>query len=114
MALSARIENDYFINAVTGNAEEANAACLESATQNVTPYTMPHHGLRLVLIDTPGFDNTHKPDKEILQSVADWLTKKYVILLTVSAIPYLIGIHKVSRRRDSQTHWGSLPPPNHG
>ena len=72
------IENNQFINAVTGNPEKAKAALLQSATQNVTPYTISHHGLRVVLVDTPGFDDTLRPDMDILRRIADWLTKKYL------------------------------------
>jgi len=28
----------------------------------------------IVLVDTPGFDNTDKTDREILNMIADWLT----------------------------------------
>jgi hypothetical protein len=30
-------------------------------------------GYRLVLLDTPGFDDTHKEDVEILERIAKWL-----------------------------------------
>jgi len=29
----------------------------------------------VVLVDTPGFDNIHTMDRDILTMVADWLTK---------------------------------------
>ena len=79
VAANTRIKDDQFINALTGNAEKSKAGDLKSATQNVTPYTIPYHGLRLVLVDTPGFDDTYRPDTEILRIIADWLTKKYVL-----------------------------------
>ena len=72
-----------FINALTGNAEKAKASSLGPATQNVTPYIIPFHGLRLVLVDTPGF-NGYRSDMEILKLSADWLTKKYVTPQKVS------------------------------
>ena len=72
-------KNDQFINALTGNAEKRNAGGLAGATQNVTPYAIPYHGLRLVLVDTPGFGDGRRPDTEILRTIAEWLTKKYVI-----------------------------------
>ena len=50
-----------------------------SATQNVRPYTIPYGSLRLVLVDTPGFDDTNRSDMTILKLISDWLTKKYVI-----------------------------------
>jgi predicted GTPase len=30
-------------------------------------------GYRLVLLDTPGFDDTHEEDVEILKRIAKWL-----------------------------------------
>ena len=35
----------------------------------------------LVLVDTPGFDNTHKSDVDILKMVADWLKSTYVLFV---------------------------------
>ena len=67
------------INALTGNAEQRKAGKLKSDTQSIIPYTISHHGLRLVLVDTPGFDDTYRPDTEILRIIADWLTQKYAI-----------------------------------
>ena len=34
----------------------------------------------LVFVDTPGFDDTHKSDVEILKMVADWLKSTYVFV----------------------------------
>ena len=34
----------------------------------------------LVFVDTPGFDDTHKSDTDILKMVADWLNSTYVFL----------------------------------
>jgi len=33
----------------------------------------------VVLVDTPGFDDTFKPDIEILRMLADWLTETVVL-----------------------------------
>ena len=35
----------------------------------------------MVLVDTPGFDNTHKSDVDILKMVADWLKSTYVLFV---------------------------------
>jgi predicted GTPase len=32
----------------------------------------------VVFVDTPGFDDTHKSDADILKMVADWLKSTYV------------------------------------
>ena len=34
----------------------------------------------VVFVDTPGFDDTHKSDADILKMVADWLKSTYVFL----------------------------------
>ena len=34
---------------------------------------------RYVLVDTPGFDDTNKPDTEILSLIAKWLKTTYVV-----------------------------------
>ena len=38
-------------------------------------FNHPVHGDRLVLVETPGFDDTNKSDLEILEMVSDWLRK---------------------------------------
>ena len=37
----------------------------------------------LVFVDTPGFDDTHKKDVDILKMVADWLKFTYVFVVNV-------------------------------
>ena len=49
--------------------------------QAVRVYEHPKYANRLVLVDTPGFDDTNKSDKEILQMIGDWLKKTYFSLL---------------------------------
>ena len=51
---------------------------LESCTTEIRAvrvFNHPVHGDRLVLVDTPGFDNTTKSDIEVLQIVSNWLKK---------------------------------------
>ena len=40
---------------------------------NPIPNRPELRGYRLVLLDTPGFDNTEEEDVEILKRVAEWL-----------------------------------------
>ena len=77
---NSQVKNDQLINKLTGNTEKQKASNLKSSTQNVTPYPISYHEVRLVLVDTPGFDDTYRQDTEILRVIADWLTQKYVIL----------------------------------
>ena len=92
IASNVRVKNAQFINTLTGNAEKLEASGLSSATQNVTEYTVPHYGLRLVLVDTPSFDDTYRSEMEILGIIADWLTKKYVTAQMVT--PLKCNIYK--------------------
>lgn len=43
--------------------------------QAVRVYDHPKYANRLVLVDTPGFDDTHRSDVEILKMISDWLKK---------------------------------------
>lgn len=72
----SHVKNVQFINILTGKSEQHSASNLKSDTQCATPYIVEHHGVRVVLVDTPGFDDTHRPDSVILREVADWLTQK--------------------------------------
>jgi hypothetical protein len=39
----------------------------------------------VVFVDTPGFDDTHKSDSDILKMVADWLKSTYVSLISIGS-----------------------------
>ena len=39
----------------------------------------------IVFIDTPGFDDTHKSDADILKMVADWLKSTYVSQISLGS-----------------------------
>ena len=113
IASNARIQDAQFINTLTGDTGRRKAADLMSPTQGVTAYTTPYRGLRLVLVDTPGFDDTYRPDTEILRTFADWLTKRYVIVRTVSNPADADTYTKGSRRPHTQAYRDNLPSPNH-
>jgi hypothetical protein len=50
---------------------------LNSCTQKIEPFitTLPNDPRRIVLVDTPGFDDTFLDDTEILRRIAIWLAK---------------------------------------
>ena len=51
---------------------------LESFSNEVSAvrlYNHPVHGDHIVLVDTPGFDDTSKSDLEVLQMISNWLRK---------------------------------------
>ena len=54
---------------------------LESCTTEIKPVIIQHpteENRRIILVDTPGFDDTNVDDVEILKSIADWLAQSYV------------------------------------
>ena len=54
--------------------------------------------VRLHLIDTPGFDDTHKSDTDVLRDIAAWLGTTYSNGILLSGIIYL---HRISDPRMS-------------
>jgi GTPase Era involved in 16S rRNA processing len=48
---------------------------LKSQTQTVQPIRCLHPDGRrnIVLVDTPGFDDTHMSDAQVLRIIANWL-----------------------------------------
>lgn len=54
--------------------------------------------VRLHLIDTPGFDDTHKSDTDVLRDIASWLGTTYSNGILLSGIIYL---HRISDPRMS-------------
>lgn len=62
----------------------------------MTVYSLRYRGYVVRLIDTPGFDDSKKPDVEILNDIAYWLTRAYAAepRLLLSGIVYLHPIHE--------------------
>ena len=52
----------------------------------------------LVFVDTPGFDDTHKSDTDILKMVADWLKSTYVFV-AVDNLQHYLDIISADMRR---------------
>jgi hypothetical protein len=48
---------------------------INSCTQKIEPFIIahPNEPRRIVLVDTPGFDDTFLDDREILRRIAIWL-----------------------------------------
>ena len=66
------------IDTLAGQPGRRSGSRLESCTTNVRAVRLhnhPVHGDRLVLVDTPGFDDCIKSNLEILQMVSNWLQK---------------------------------------
>lgn len=73
-------------------------SCTAQLTPVISPITTPAHlrGKRLVLVDTPGFDDTYTSDSEILRRIAIWLASSYDSKMKLGGIIYL---HNISQPR---------------
>jgi len=91
------------IDTLAGQPGRRSGSSLESYTTEVRAvrlYNHPVHCDRLVLVDTPGFDDTNKSDLEILQMVSDWLKKVYEKDIKLAGIIYL---HRITDNRMAGT-----------
>ncbi|KAF9352061.1 hypothetical protein BGX26_010040 [Mortierella sp. AD094] len=75
---------------------------LESCTQQIEAVSCQIGGQSVVILDTPGFDDTHRSDTEVLEDVARFLEKLYHDHFRISGIIYLHNIAD-TRMRGSST-----------
>ncbi|KAF7966371.1 hypothetical protein HWV62_38919 [Athelia sp. TMB] len=59
-------------------------------------YMHPLDNSPVIFVDTPGFDDTHRSDIEILSQIAGWFVKVYKEKIPLAAIVYL---HRISDNR---------------
>jgi predicted GTPase len=62
---------------------------LESCTMDVGIHEAKIGDQRCFLIDTPGFDDTHRSDTDVLREIADWLNRSYQAKIQLAGIVYL-------------------------
>lgn len=72
-----RLMVSQFVNDVAGGREAEIGNGLRSKTRIVQPVRCRHPDGRrnIILVDTPGFDDTHLSDSQILRIIADWMKK---------------------------------------
>ncbi|KAI5997317.1 P-loop containing nucleoside triphosphate hydrolase protein [Pisolithus orientalis] len=88
-----------FINQLTGRKEDNSAHGLKSDTQGIREFTVNLSNNRLyVFVDTPGFDDTYRSDRDILRTIAEWLEKKYRNEVKLTGIIYT---HRITDNRMS-------------
>ncbi|KAG6916086.1 hypothetical protein DXG01_008515 [Tephrocybe rancida] len=88
-----------FINVVAGRDATEVSHGIKSCTPQLLPVILHHptdHARRIVLVDTPGFDDTHLSDSEVLRRTAVWLAQSYSANMTLAGVIYL---HDISRPR---------------
>ncbi|KAI6096354.1 P-loop containing nucleoside triphosphate hydrolase protein, partial [Pisolithus croceorrhizus] len=88
-----------FINKLTGSKEEPGAGKLRSCTQDIREFIVDlSNAKRYLFVDTPGFDDTYRSDRDILRIIADWLERKYRKDVKLTGIIYA---HRISDNRMS-------------
>ncbi|KAF8064984.1 P-loop containing nucleoside triphosphate hydrolase protein [Lyophyllum atratum] len=97
-----------FINALLGKAQMEVGHKLTSCTSNLqvsviesieSPY-QALKGHRVIIVDTPGFDDTYEGDAEILRRIAVWLKESYKKKAVLAGVIYL---HDITHDRFSGT-----------
>ncbi|KAK4455331.1 P-loop containing nucleoside triphosphate hydrolase protein [Podospora aff. communis PSN243] len=88
-----------FISLLTDQKVEVGHG-LESHTTEAASYTFNDSGREIILVDTPGFDDTNRPDAEILQEMAHFLVALYNSDVRLAGIVYL---HRITDPRFSGT-----------
>ncbi|THU87669.1 hypothetical protein K435DRAFT_594871, partial [Dendrothele bispora CBS 962.96] len=84
---------------------------LTSCTRNVTPVTLsPPSPSRIIILDTPGFDDTFESDAEILRRITNWLATSYCKKMVLAGVIYL---HDISQDRFTDTAKRNLNMLNH-
>jgi len=87
-----------FIERATRQDGQTVGRGLRSFTEDIRTVriTHPANGHPILLVDTPGFDDTSKSDVEILAMIANFLVKTYKGKANLASIIYL---HKISDNR---------------
>ncbi|KAL4252926.1 G domain-containing protein, partial [Pleurotus pulmonarius] len=73
---------------------------LESCTSKVQPIRITTGTHNVILVDTPGFDDTNMSDTRVLGMIADWLLETYNNQVKLAGIIYM---HRISDNRMAGT-----------
>ncbi|KAH7381559.1 P-loop containing nucleoside triphosphate hydrolase protein, partial [Pyrenochaeta sp. MPI-SDFR-AT-0127] len=85
-----------FIKLVTGDESIKVGQSLVSETATVNTYKFRHKDRTIILVDTPGFDDTHRKDADVLKQLATWFETTYKSGTKLSGIIYL---HRITDDR---------------
>ncbi|KAG6820497.1 hypothetical protein H0H93_016304 [Arthromyces matolae] len=85
-----------FINILLGKDVASVGHDLQSHTAQIHHYFLPDSHRRIVVVDTPGFDDTVIDDREILRRIAVWLARSYNADMKLAGIIYL---HEITQTR---------------
>ncbi|KDR82114.1 hypothetical protein GALMADRAFT_59333 [Galerina marginata CBS 339.88] len=102
------LTSSKIIDNLTGQLGKRVGHSLKSCTTVVGAVRIKNHrkyGDRIVLVDTPGFDDTEKSDLEILRIISDWLMELCKARVFLCGIVYL---HRITDMRMSGSHQRNL------
>ncbi|KAG6917334.1 hypothetical protein DXG01_002905 [Tephrocybe rancida] len=88
-----------FINTVMGEEVSTVGHDLKSQTAQLQHFVLRHpkdKTRRIIIVDTPGFDDTYVADSEILRRIAVWLARSYSANMKLAGVIYL---HEISQTR---------------
>ncbi|KAH0563088.1 hypothetical protein GP486_002343 [Trichoglossum hirsutum] len=85
-----------FIKEVTGNTNIAIGSGVDSTTTEVQVYRTVFDGQEVLLLDTPGFDDTARNEGQILENITGALARIYTSRIPISGVIYL---HDISGER---------------
>ncbi|RSL38835.1 hypothetical protein CEP54_016385 [Fusarium duplospermum] len=83
------------IKLISGQEVEVGSG-LEACTETVTAIRMDYQGVKLTLLDSPGFNDIYRSETEILNSISSFLSESYSHGFQLSGIIYL---HPISNPR---------------
>ncbi|KAF9437437.1 hypothetical protein BGZ76_000700 [Entomortierella beljakovae] len=81
----------YMINEISGR-EVRIGHCLESCTKEISEVRCKIDGQQVMILDTPGFDDTYRSDAQVLEEFATYLESLYNLGYRISGIIYLHNI----------------------
>ncbi|KAF2815178.1 P-loop containing nucleoside triphosphate hydrolase protein [Mytilinidion resinicola] len=90
----------YFINRLAGREVVQEGADLDSCTQACQLIPITIGASKVLLIDTPGFDDTQRTDSEILTEIARILSCQYQLGVDLKGVIY---IHRITDIRYSRS-----------
>ncbi|KAL8700313.1 MAG: hypothetical protein Q9224_001023 [Gallowayella concinna] len=90
----------YFINQLAGREVVQEGASLDSCTPSKAPNLQSTYLHKVLVIDTPGFDDSNRPDSEILTEIARLLAAQYELGVQLKGVIY---IHRITDVRYSRS-----------
>ncbi|KAF8065328.1 P-loop containing nucleoside triphosphate hydrolase protein [Lyophyllum atratum] len=89
-----------FVNKLMNRIVASVGDDLDSHTMHIQPFLYTRSAGRIVVVDTPGFDNTYIEDHEILSRLADWLAQSHAAKLKLAGVIYF---HRINDNRMART-----------